>query len=207
MKRFVTTASFCAIIGPIAGASAGVLLGQVDDFEDGTTMNWTSGLPNPNPPSWVPGPGPTGFDDGFMVVTGNGQQGSGGQIVAFNQVQWAGNYLAAGVTAVDMQVQNFSQFPLMIGLRVEGAGGVFASTNLVEIPVLPFFTTITLPVTAASLTGGGNVLQTLSAVTRLRIQDPNGPIEGSIGIDNITAIPEPVCAWLLLAGLAALRRR
>lgn len=200
-------AAVLAIASTVTCASAGVIVGQVDHFEDGTTMGWGSGANNPNPPVWAPGAGPTGFDDGFLVITGNGMPGPGGQIVAFNSDQWTGDYIAAGVTAISMFVQNFSHISVEIGLRVEGPGGTFASVAPIVLPSDSFWDVITIPITPDSLSGGGDVLATLSNVTRLRIQDARSPLEGSIGVDNITAVPEPASIALLAISFCALRRR
>jgi hypothetical protein len=185
------------LASPAFGA---VMLGQVDDFQDGTLQGWTSGANNPNPPLWVPGAGPFGFDDAYMVTTSSGESGPGGQLVVFNDDQWTGNYLAAGVTAIQMRVQNFSQVPVELSLRVEGPGGVFNSISPVSIGINQFWQMITLDISPASLTGGADVFATLSNVTRLRIQDARGPLLSSVGFDKITAIPEPASVALLLAG-------
>ncbi len=37
-----------------AAPSAAVTLGQLDDFQDGTSQGWGSGPLNPNPPSTCP---------------------------------------------------------------------------------------------------------------------------------------------------------
>src|SRR5258706_421944 len=70
-------------------------------------------------------------------------------------------------------------------------------------------------VTAADLTyvggGSGNLNDTLGSVARLAFRHQSGapagantttPITGILGSDNITALPEPAAALLLLAGAA-----
>lgn len=206
MRRFC--AGLIVALLTVSSASAAIILEQLDDFEDGTLMGWGSGGPNPNPPIWTPGPGSTGFDDAFVVITGNGESGSGGNLVVFNSSQWAGDYIAAGVNAISLSVQNYSLEPVQIGLRVEGPGGNFTSVLPIEIPADSFWDTITLALTADSLAGGADLSATLSNVTRLRIQDPRGPIAGSIGVDNITALPEPGALGMLalLSAFGARRR-
>ena len=58
MRRWWTLALMmmamsAALAGP--GTARGVVLGQVDDFEDGTTQGWMRGAVAPNPPSNIPG--------------------------------------------------------------------------------------------------------------------------------------------------------
>ena len=94
----------CATTTPAARAA--IVAGQVDDFEDGTTRNWQTGAGNPNPGTNVAAGGPAGADDNYLLLRANGG-GSGGRLVAFNSAQWAGNYLAANVNEIEMQVNSF----------------------------------------------------------------------------------------------------
>src|SRR4029453_3320693 len=92
----------------------GVTIGQVDNFEDGTTQNWVInllGMGSPPPstlPTNVPTGGPAGAGDNYLRLTSTGiPETAGSRLVAVQyQHQWAGNYIAAGITAITMDVNN-----------------------------------------------------------------------------------------------------
>src|SRR4051812_18954801 len=68
-------------------ALATVTQGQVDDFEDGTLVNWHMGPNNPVPESNVASGGPAGANDNFMKLVSTGTGGAGGKMVVFNDAQ------------------------------------------------------------------------------------------------------------------------
>src|SRR5438128_1719277 len=79
-------------------------LGQVDDFQDGTTDGWTTG--HSTPANMATG-GPSGAGDRFMQVVSTGGFGADSKLVVFNPSQWLGNYTGAGITGVAMYLANF----------------------------------------------------------------------------------------------------
>ena len=81
------------ILWPATGF-AQVVLGQVDDFQNGTTMSWTNGFV-PDPVNVATG-GPAGAGDRYLQVS-SGTFGGGSRSIVFNQVQWIGNYAGQGV--------------------------------------------------------------------------------------------------------------
>src|SRR5438105_4973790 len=104
-----------------SAASASPIVGQIDNFQDGTTDNWTNGrLPDP---VVISTGGPAGSGDEYLQVS-SGSFGGGPRLVAFNDSQWAGNFAAAGVSGVAMDLQNFgtSALSMRIALR-QGTGG------------------------------------------------------------------------------------
>ena len=108
----IPVGTLCALVvlGLASGAPA-VTLDQADDFQDGTTQGWHTGAANPNPPSEVADGGPDGDGDGFLRIEGNGQDGAGGNLVAFNTAQWSGDYLAAGVGEIRADLRNLGAAP------------------------------------------------------------------------------------------------
>lgn len=202
-SRFVcgAVAAFCC------GAAGAVMIDQVDTFSTPSTDGWGSGGQNPNPPVRIASGGPMGVGDGFLQVTGNGSFGPGGKIVTLNAAQWSGNYLAEGITAIEFDITNTGATDVEIGLRFEGSTGGLISLNTVSVPAGADWTRVSLPMDAASLTGPGNYIATMLNNFRLRIEDPRGPISGQVGLDNITAVPEPATLGLLVIGAALLRRR
>jgi len=200
--RIVVAFALFAASGRVA---SGVAVQQVDDFEDGTTQGWQSGSANPNPPIQVPDGGPRGKNDGYLLVRANGDAGSGGNLVAFNTVQWSGNYLAAGVVAIRMQVANLGSTPLSLRLLVEGPGGGFLSAQGVPLPAASGWQGAVFPLRSGALAGGLDLAATLSGVTKLRILhsgsgDGADPVVGSLGVDQVTALDACGAAELEGAG-------
>src|ERR1035437_6005064 len=74
---------------------------QVDNFQDGTTQNWTSGSLDPNQPVVLAG-GFGGASDKFLRVVSSGSTNAGGKIVFFNTIQWLGNYNSANIVNISM---------------------------------------------------------------------------------------------------------
>ena len=137
---------FCALLLlagllPVTPAAA-VTLGQTDNFEDGTTQNWLVGLlgaPHPAPPENIPSGGPAGVDDNYLLLTAVGGNGPGNRLTVINASQWAGDYLAAGITGIWMDVNNFGNTDLALRLLVaDPLGGpptnVAFSTDPIVVP-------------------------------------------------------------------------
>jgi hypothetical protein len=179
----------------------GLSIGQRDTFEDGTTNGWTVGLN-------IGTGGPGGADDNFLQLTG----GPASQLVALNSAQWSGNFIAAGVSSIAMDVKNLGEVGLSLRLVFSDAGGNVAFSTVPQfLPVGPGWISIVLPTTVADLTAeSGSVVAALQNATRLRIyhgvdpEFPGDPVDGALGVDNITATPEPTSVVLLGSGLLAL---
>ena len=198
---------FVALFTTAASASA-VTLGQIDDFQDGTTQGWGSGAISSVPPVNLPDSGPTGVGDHSLLITSLGGIGPGSRFVAFNTTQWAGDFPAAGVERITLDLNNLGVVTLNMRVALEGAGGRFVST--LSVPVLSGggWQSIQLSLLAADLTsaGGFNVNATLAAVTQLRLISAaapafqGDPIATQGLIDNVTAGPEPELIPALPAG-------
>src|SRR5580704_1363575 len=83
---------------------SGITLGQIDTFQDASTDGWTDGSAGDNLAIVTTG-GPAGFNDYFLQVSSGGSFPS--RLITFNDSQWLGNYVAAGVTRVEMDLKNF----------------------------------------------------------------------------------------------------
>jgi hypothetical protein len=214
----------------VAGAghvSAAPLIGQVDTFEDGTTQGWSVNLLgggfHPTPPSNQTG-GQGGADDNYLVLQSIGGGGGGSKLSAANlDPRWTGDYLAAGVTAITMDVINLGQTDLFLRFGFEdpipGPPANIAFTDAVFVPAGSGWMNIQFLVGPAHLTALiGTVEQALSNTTVVRLYHsdvPNFPnpvqpvpsISALLGVDNITAVgavPEP--STLALLGLAMATR-
>jgi hypothetical protein len=175
-----------------------VVLGQTDDFQDGTTQGWGNGFGAGSAVTNQPG-GQGGASDRYLRVVSDGS-GSEGKLVVFNTTQWTGNYTTAGVGSVAADVTNLGATDLALRVWVEGPGGWFVSTTPVLLPAGSPWRPALFPVTPGALTavsGATDVNATLAAVSRLRIYHsptataPGPSIVASLGLDNITAGPPP----------------
>ena len=68
-------------------ASAVIVVGQIDDFEDGTLMNWGGGA---NPVN-IPTGGPAGANDNYLQITADRPSGTASRLAVFNDFQWSGD--------------------------------------------------------------------------------------------------------------------
>jgi hypothetical protein len=201
-----------------------ITLGQVDDFEDATLQGWNSGgefgSPSPNPPTVEQD------IDYYASIPGSGGSGPGRAVVISNRDQWSGDYLAAGVTSIQLDVNNLGTTDLHLRLAILSTaqgGGTFALTE--SIPLAPHGTgvdgwmTVTFDLDPANWTAavgpqgmyaGEDILTALSSVTALRILSSveasyqGDSVDGRLGVDNISAVPEPGTFALVVGGLAFL---
>jgi hypothetical protein len=196
-------------------ADAAIQLGRLDDFQNGTTQGWAGG----SSPTNIATGGPAGTGDRFLRInTANGK------LATFNAT-WGGDWLAAGVTQVAMDLNNLGTTELEIRLLLVDAGvhgGNFTSAHSLVLPAMSGWVHAVFslaPDQMAYIGGGvgsGVLSDTLAHVDRLLIRnDPGAPspageapsITGTLGLDNLHAIPEPTAAAALLIGAAAMMRR
>jgi hypothetical protein len=222
----VTVLSFAAIF-VVASTAAAIPIGP-DTFEDGTTLGW--GVPglSPLPPANVGTGGPAGGGDAFLQLQANAGLGdAGSRLSVLNQTQWTGDFRAAGITAISMDVNNFGPDDLVLRLLFEDFDAPGPPANLamtladVLVPAGSGWMNVVFDLAPANLVAGvlGTVEGALTDVDVLRIfHNPVAAFPGpgvgipqvttTLGVDNITAVidgtvPEPATGALLLGGLAA----
>src|SRR5688500_8739332 len=121
LRRAATLVGAISLLA-VSSVAEAVIVGQVDTFEDGTTMNWVVGgalgLPV-TPPTNSPSGGPLGADDAFLLLNSTGGDGPGSRLTVLNGSQWSGDYLAAGVTGIRMDVNNLGQTDVFLRLLFE----------------------------------------------------------------------------------------
>jgi hypothetical protein len=203
-------------------ASAAVVVGQIDTFEDGTTEGWTTaigptGAIHPAPPSNVSSGGPDGLDDNYLLLSSLGGFGPGSRLTVLNFSQWSGDYLAAGIGAISMSLNNFGNDELYLRLLFEDPMGapptnVAFSTNPVVLLPGSGWQNFLFPVNPGALTAPiGSAEAALSQTTILRIyhsaapEVPGDPIVAQLGVDNIqalAAVPEPGTWAMMVLGFA-----
>lgn len=206
----------CALCVPLV--SAQVVNGQVDTFQDGTLMNWAGGAS----PTNIANGGPAGAGDRYLRLTSTGTGGSGSRIATFNDNQWSGNFLAAGVTRVEVDMANLGATTLemrIVLFRFNSPISRFTSANSIVLAPGSGWRHLVFQLDSASLVsvaGSATYAQTITDVGRMMFRhDPGGPsaqgspIAGQLGIDNVRAVPEPASLLVLAlgAGWVARRRR
>ena len=204
MRKIPSTIQSIAlsILVSISTDAAAVTLGQIDDFEDSTTQNWTEGGASSNPPTNEAG-GPAGSTRYLSNVSSGAICCGGTKMTMFNDSQWSGDYISAGITEVHAMVRvdpsSASALSLRVGFREATQGGQlgFGSVAPVVVPNDGTWYDVTFPIGPGDLAPyGGTGLtyeETLSNVGQFRIyhseeQSWQGqPIAATMGIDDISA--------------------
>ena len=194
----VVLAGLLALADP---ALAAVTFGQLDDFQNGSTMGWAEGVPSPNPPTHAASGGPRGTGDGYLENVSSGGFSAGGKMVMFNNDQWAGDYAAAGVTRIDASLANFGPEPLFMRVALLTGSSVYGSTAAVELPADGLWRRVTFDLTSAGLTkveGSETLAQALTHVSSLRLLSvrdaPSNLGDGvvaTLGTDDVRALRLP----------------
>ncbi len=192
----------------------GITLGQSDNFNDTTTQNWVSGEPNPVPPANVQDTGQLGVGDHVLHVQSTSAfSGAGSQPTIFNNAQWTGDYIAAGVNAITLDVNNFSSVTINPGLEIHGPAGAHFTLNGPSVPANSGWVTVTISLDPGNFSGASPATS-LAGITELRIRNIAAgtviiPADATTAyFDNITAVPEPASFALLgLSTCALIRRR
>ena len=191
-------------------AECTITLNQVDSFTGGSTDNWTQGprgIPNV---SNVASGGPNGAGDPYLQLV-SGSFGGDSRPVTFNQTQWIGNYTAAGVGLIQMDLKNFGPTALPIRITISdvaitspSASG-YSSTTAFSLPADGQWHLAKFNLNAASLTAVNSPIDSLSVeltkIAELRFLSSTAPsvigdfISAQIGIDEIIALPPPPSVW------------
>lgn len=198
----------------LAGAARSVVLGQIDDFEDGTLQNWFVGSGHPLPPQNVPDGGPGGTGDAYMWLRAKGGGGPGSRLAVMNMDQWSGNYIAAGVTGISLWANNLGDTDLTLRLLIESASSVVETTTGALLKGGSGWKAINFSLMPSDLTVlQGSATEALTNTVEVRlfhnpdIGFPPPPVVASLGVDAVQAVPEPASLAALVLGLGILARR
>jgi hypothetical protein len=191
----------------------------VETFEDGVLEWFVPDPAHPNPPAIEASGGPAGAGDAYLRLVATGAGLAGSRLAVLNESLWAGNYLAAGISAIRMDVNNFGPADLALRLLFEDFGpapgpplNLALSADPVLLPANSGWRTVVFPIAPPDLAAGtfGTVTGALSDTDTLRIFHNPAPefpgpgvgipmVNATLGVDNITAVPEPG-RWVLVAG-------
>lgn len=220
MRSTVSVAVMVAAAAMASPAGA-VSVGEIDTFS-GSIEAWFAGggpmgATPPNSPRLESGGGPGGAADPYLRISANGNAGGeGSRLAAMNASQWAGDYLAAGITAIEMDVNNFGPSDITLRLLFEdpttGPPLNVAATTFGEVlPANSGWRRVQFAIAPGDLTAvDGNATAALTGTTILRLfhngtaNFPPNPIAADLGVDNISAVPEPAAMTSMLAGLGLL---
>ena len=208
----------------MVGSAPAVTLFQLDDFSAGT-VGWEVGVASNDPPTTAD----TGLSGGpFLSYSSSGTSGADSRMIMWNDAQWAGDYVGAGIVGISFDALSTDSDPVDFRFAFNGPGGWFVtpSIRIDDFAAGPDLGGFFLPIAEADLThvtgGSGNYLATMSDVSRMEMLSAtdlptigNVPevlrgdvINSTLLVDNIRAIPEPgSVALAFLAGLALAARR
>jgi hypothetical protein len=210
MKLLRLSVQVCALMAVLVGTrpACAISLGEVDHFS-ADLEGWKTGVQaGPGAVVRVAGGGPAGAGDAFLQVTVNPASTGILKMVVFNQAQWQGDFIAAGVTAVSMDVK--FEGPDAMHLRLAfgtndapiGGGDWFVSNDAIIVPSGGGWTNIQFPISSMALgdySGGeANYNDAMSNVATMRLLhvmslSPFGDIVNTeaptvVSVDNITAL-------------------
>ena len=204
--------------------ASAIAVGLLDTFQNGTTLDWVEGLGGaiaPIPPAVVANAGPGGSGDFALRITGTGSlAGAGGKLVVNNvQPRWLGDYTAAGINGMMLDVRNPNGFALSLRVAIDGpavgtSGGRWVSGEVV-VPASSGWRTVTFSLLPDDLRPGDfaatNAATTLANVAVLRVMHApvamwsGAAVAGQMDLNDIEALPEPTTALSLLVGSFLLR--
>lgn len=190
MRLLTTIGAACLV-----AMSSAITLGQVDTFEDGTALGW--GHPQTHQPENIATGGPRGVDDNYLRFAG-GLVGWPQHLAMFNQQQWVGNWIAAGVTVVEAHVKNEGPDPVELRAVWHGQqASRWTSTDGITVPADNKWYKIAFPCRESDMTrvlGTETYADVMGNLERFMIRHDAGtpssggsPVDAAVGIDNIEA--------------------
>lgn len=173
------------------GTAQAISVGELADFTGGNN-GWTHGLGN-----WQTlSNGQDGPTDDYLFIEANGGGGQLSRMVTLNiSTEWTGDFTAAGVTTLAVDVLNENGQSLDIRFAVDGDGGRFA-TNSISVPPSSQWQPLSISFDPSNFqsAGGSDIEMTLTSVVEIRLlHNPNpdwrgAAINANLGVDNIEAI-------------------
>jgi hypothetical protein len=163
--------------------------------------------------------GPAGAADNFLRLTALGGTGPGARLSVLNLSQWTGNYIAAGINSIAMDLVNLGNTDLSLRLAFEDPisgppANIAFSQTAIFLPAGGGWTHAVFPIGISDLQAGlGDIGTALMNTTAIRLYhspaanfpNPILPIESIVavlGVDNVQAggrtVPERGSTAILL---------
>ena len=209
------------LVASAPGVASAIEAGSVDDFEDMTTQGWGSavfGSSNPTPPQNIADP--EDAMNRILNIRSSGAGTAGSRLVGLGLgIQWDGDYPAAGVVAIELDAINLGSTDLFLRVALVTISlEALVSAIALELPAAgPQETAqwvtheFSLDLADLDCEGSCDAEFVLGNVEELRILSSaagmtkkGDRIAASVGIDLISAVPEPASALQGAAALAAL---
>jgi hypothetical protein len=199
LRRTTVRLAACACLGLASAPLYAITLGQVDDFSEGLA-GWEGGSAIAQETTG----GPAGAGDAFLSTESFGSGAASGKMVIRNVAQWAGDFLAAGVTSISMDVRNLGATPMTLRLAMgntefpgpgDDLGDWMVTTASFNLPAMGSWTPVTFTLGAADFAGGpyADIIDSvlgLRIVSKLTTDQPGkgDEIVAKLGVDNIKAL-------------------
>jgi len=191
----------------LQSATFALTLGQSDTFAGEDTQDWFGGAS----PTVISSGGPDG--SGFLRLTSTGTFGTGSHMATHNSNLWTGDYTAAGVRAIECDINNLGSTELNMRIVVwSGLGTKWTSTIPITLPANSGWRRVRFSVLPADLSlnsGAETAAQTLADAQRLMFRNATQTTGGGsaiaavLGLDNITASAgRTISGQVALQGLA-----
>ncbi len=207
----IAAAALLVASAPLSGAA--IVVGLLNDFQDGTLQGWTG---NANPTNVGTG-GPMGAADRFLQI------GGGNRFAIFNQAMGFAGEIDATVGAFQVDLMRPSTDASSLEMRLvlfgPSTNDRWTSLNAQVVPNDDAWRTYTFSLLEADLTrvqGTGTYAALAANVDRIMFRHDPAPasatgisVPGTLGIDNVAAVtvPEPGVLGAVLAAGALLARR
>ncbi len=150
------TSYFSALVMTLsmAGTASAISFGQIETFESCSPLcDWTGYEPSLDVPTTG---GPAGPGDAYLQVQGSGGEDDGSVPATFNDTIWTGDWIAAGVTAVSIDLRlDGSDMDTDLNIRLvflSGNSNRWTSTTAYDLENNAGWQSVTFDITEASLT-------------------------------------------------------
>jgi hypothetical protein len=203
-----TTNSPTNYAGTSVPVVAALAAGLLDNFQNGTLQNWTTGTNQPNG-------GPSGAGDRYLELTA-----AGGPLSAVNEFQWAGT-LPANADRIEADLNNAGPDPVSVRVMLltpgcESGGTActaWTSTNAQALSSGSGWIPASFSVKEANLTrvlGSDSYAASMANLERVLIRHDDGTpdapnvatnVSSTLGVDNVE-LPEPSAVLGVIAGAA-----
>lgn len=203
----------CGVLA-VCAVQAQVSLGQVDTF-DTDTMFWQGANP-----TWTAGGGPGGAADAFLHLHSTGQGGPQSKMAAYNQSQWSGDFITAGIASIGVDLNNLGDSALVMRIVFfdTNRSTQWESLSSASLSAHSGWQHFSFSLDSSNFVqteGSTSFASTLSAANQMMFRHNPNPSNGGVtiladlGVDNISAnpVPEPASLLVFSLGIPMLMRR